>query len=143
MPSAICLSTLHAPSPPEPVALTTQPPSDDAAARPPSINDPTPEVILKLNTCGHEFHAECLVSWVVLRKTSCPICRSIYITKEQMTQYDEEAEIASESLAAADAEMANTNAVPVRNWRYFLYGNRLWGQQPVVVGAPAYNMART
>jgi len=138
---AICLSTIHAPSPPEPARIAATQPSDEAATRPPSINDVSPEAILKLNVCGHEFHAECLVSWVVLRKTSCPICRAVYITKEEMMQYDEEASLAMTpttdttattavpgALAgtqdpAALTVAATTNSAPTNNWNTFWRGD--------------------
>ncbi|KAF2268855.1 hypothetical protein CC78DRAFT_575839 [Lojkania enalia] len=83
---AICLSTLHAPSHPEPAkvvettgtakVLERLPPS-----RTPSISEQSiaeKEGISKLEVCGHEFHAECLISWFLVRKYSCPICRAVY-----------------------------------------------------------------
>jgi hypothetical protein len=83
--SAICLSTLHAPSPPEPAILSTATPASTETA---GINETAPptrpcsisevEEILRLNVCSHEFHAECLTSWFVFGKFSCPICREVY-----------------------------------------------------------------
>jgi len=133
---AICLGALHAPSPPEPAKIAGSNTQDAAATRPPSLYDASPEAILKLNVCGHEFHAECLVSWVVLRKTSCPICRAVYITKEEMTQYDEEAELASAAEVAASAAPNAPNAAGMRisNWRYFWAGNSIWDRQPARAG---------
>ncbi|KAF2029906.1 hypothetical protein EK21DRAFT_66735 [Setomelanomma holmii] len=95
---AICLSTLHAPSPPEPALITSQATVDDAAVPVPSTSTPDANTsILKLQVCSHEFHSECLVSWFVLRKTSCPICRAAYISKEEMKAYeDEEAALTAE-----------------------------------------------
>lgn len=138
--SAICLSTLHAPSPPEPalIASTSVSQPDEAAIRPPSIKDATvtdttitapsaPEQILKLRVCGHEFHAECLVSWVVLRKTTCPICRATYISKEEMQQLDEEAAIGTTPTTIEPMPVVETPAAPpVSNWRYFWRGGSAW-----------------
>jgi hypothetical protein len=150
---AICLSTLHAPPPPEPAKLSPETPITDAAALPASLpqstststalpsSDPadstttattatTPdsETILKLLVCGHEFHADCLVSWFVLRKTSCPICRSVYMSKEALEQHDEEERIALGEHASPAALEAGTvvqvqTPVPISNWRYFLHGS--------------------
>lgn len=113
----------------------------EAATRPPSINNSTPEPILKLNTCGHEFHAECLISWFVLRKTSCPICRSVYISKEEMGKYDEEAELemvemnaegnptaASQVTPEVNATNGGSNGRRISNWRYFLEGENVFGR---------------
>jgi hypothetical protein len=123
--SAICLSTLHAPSPPEPVALTTTNDTLPEAAVKPSIDSAIPELeaILKLQVCGHEFHAECLVSWFVLRKTSCPICRAIYYSKEAMEEL-EEAVAPQEVL-----EVASPPPPPVSNWRYFIHGRDVFRSQ--------------
>jgi hypothetical protein len=146
-PSAICLSTLHAPSPPEPALLTSQPTVDDAALPiPPPTTDPTaPDTtILKLQICAHEFHSECLVSWFVLRKTTCPICRAAYISKEDMKAYeDEEAAVGVEQMGvvepgppvmvgghvigAVPAGRVDANGVPFSNWRYFWSGEGVWG----------------
>lgn len=104
--SAICLSTLHAPSPPRLAKLSDVPFTEateatDEGSNSPPINDPAvhePDAILKLHLCGHEFHAECLVSWFVLRKTSCPICRAVYYSKETMQLHDEEAQLSEPQL---------------------------------------------
>lgn len=37
-----------------------------------------PSQILRLRTCRHEFHEECLLGWFLMRKYSCPICRAVY-----------------------------------------------------------------
>jgi hypothetical protein len=137
-PSAICLSTLHAPAPPEPAKLSPETPITDEAALPSSSTletTPTQEAdkILKLRVCGHEFHAECLVSWFVLRKTSCPICRSSYMSKEAMEEYDEEERIAlgqpanptTVATAAVIPTQPPTLAPVVSNWRYFLHGQNV------------------
>ncbi|KAH8726454.1 hypothetical protein GQ44DRAFT_705653 [Phaeosphaeriaceae sp. PMI808] len=138
---AICLSTLHAPSPPEPVLLPTQPPPSEPEPEPNPTPTPThppaptsSEPILKLHVCGHEFHAECLVSWFVLRKISCPICRALYISKEDMQIYeDEEAAVAAEQLQAMTVEepvaAGNGNGVRVSNWRYFWAGEAVSARQ--------------
>jgi hypothetical protein len=92
--SAICLSTLHAPSPPEPVKLSAV---DAETVAPPTLSSISTfslsenEEILRLQKCGHEFHAECLISWFVLAKWSCPICRALYYTPG-VEQYREEQE---------------------------------------------------
>ncbi|KAF2821829.1 hypothetical protein CC86DRAFT_101120 [Ophiobolus disseminans] len=132
---AICLSTLHAPSPPEPALIQSQPTIDEAALRPqtpsPTSTNPdpsAPEAILKLQACGHEFHSECLVSWFVLRKTTCPICRAPYISKEDMKLYeDEEAAIGAAEAAPVvepppTGARTDANGVPISNWRYFWRG---------------------
>ena len=155
--SAICLSTLHAPAPPEPAKLSPETPITHAAALPaslpqstdpsttPSSSDPadqtpttTPdsETILKLLVCSHEFHADCLVSWFVLRKTSCPICRSMYMSKEALDQHDEEERIAlggDVTPAALEAGTANQTPapLPMSNWQYFLHGSGIRRQQAV------------
>jgi hypothetical protein len=144
---AICLSTLHAPAPPEPAKLSPETPITDDAALPASLpqsdsTDPTAttttsapesETILKLQVCGHEFHADCLTSWFVLRKTSCPICRSVYMSKEAMQQHDEEERIAlGGNVTPAVLETGNANQLtpePVSNWRYFLHGSHIRRQQ--------------
>ncbi|KAF1840239.1 uncharacterized protein K460DRAFT_296160 [Cucurbitaria berberidis CBS 394.84] len=117
---AICLSTLHAPSLPEPAKLSE-------AAIPATVEDFTPaepEAILKLHVCGHEFHAECLVSWFVLRKTSCPICRAEYYSKEAMQLLDQEAQSATAQTAQDTAP-----APVVSNWRFFIHGNNVFRNQ--------------
>ncbi|KAF5848172.1 hypothetical protein GGP41_005561 [Bipolaris sorokiniana] len=148
---AICLSVLYPPSPPEPAKLSPKTPNADipapssdqpqstspttATATPPtSTPQSDSEPILKLTVCSHEFHAECLISWFVLRKTSCPICRSMYMSKEEMDKYEEEEQIAlggtpSTTIATPtpDLEAQQTATQPeatatVRNWQYFLYG---------------------
>lgn len=122
---AICLSTLHAPSPPEPAKLSAESITDEAT-KPPSAKDVTlaePEQILKLQVCGHEFHAECLVSWVVLRKTSCPICRAVYLSKEEMQSLDDEAQLAE---TPTPAVVEAQTAAPISNWRYFLHGHNVF-----------------
>lgn len=85
MHSAICLSPLHAPSPPEPAKLATGTAEVGEPSIAPSIlekGEGANEEILKLNVCGHEFHAECLISWFIRWKYSCPICRAVYYGKK-------------------------------------------------------------
>lgn len=50
------------------------------------------EQILQLDVCSHMFHAECLVSWVVIGKISCPICRAVYFGKTKEDRKVEERE---------------------------------------------------
>ena len=86
--SAICLSTLHYPSPIKPAKLPLLSPTNTNSTAydksiseselSNSIEEKESKEILKLNACAHEFHAECLVSWFVIQKYSCPICRSVY-----------------------------------------------------------------
>ncbi|KAF2878062.1 hypothetical protein BDV95DRAFT_556606 [Massariosphaeria phaeospora] len=93
---AICLSTLHAPSPPEPAKLVNEAIAADGAddaVKAGSMSNASlseQEVILRLKVCGHEFHAECLTSWFSIRKHSCPICRAIYYTKTEEVVPDEQ-----------------------------------------------------
>jgi hypothetical protein len=143
--SAICLSTLHAPSPPEPALLASTSTVDEAAIRPPTATPDSntttdtpadPEAILKLQVCGHEFHSECLVSWFVLRKTTCPICRAAYMSKEDMKAYeDEDAAVAAEANTAATPEVlaaggarTDANGVRISNWQYFWGGESVWNR---------------
>lgn len=75
---AICLSALYAPSPPEPIKVAGGPtPSKSPSVSGLSLNGEKEE-ILRLNACGHEYHMECLLSWFMVRKYSCPICRAVY-----------------------------------------------------------------
>lgn len=39
--------------------------------------------ILRLNTCGHAFHAKCLASWFLIHRYDCPICRAVYYVKSR------------------------------------------------------------
>lgn len=119
--SAICLSTLLAPSPPEPAKLSNEDGVDEAAITPPKATEQ--EEIMKLRECGHEFHAECLISWVVLHKKSCPICRTVYYHDETEKPTDVEAQAttpAHEQLAVV--EPVTAAEPPVSNWRYFWTG---------------------
>lgn len=84
---AICLSTLHAPSPPEPAKLSATDTSTFSSISALSLSEH--EEILRLKVCNHEFHAECLISWFVLAKWSCPICRALYY-KPGLERYSEE-----------------------------------------------------
>jgi hypothetical protein len=139
--SAICLSTLHAPSPPEPALLqpasTSETTTDEAATPLPVSSEPEP--ILALHTCSHAFHAECLVSWFVLRKTTCPICRTAYISNEDMQAYEAEEAGEVEQMTVVDAPVAGSNnattsdqvggASRVSNWRYFWAGESVRGRE--------------
>ncbi|KAH7356329.1 hypothetical protein BKA66DRAFT_249571 [Pyrenochaeta sp. MPI-SDFR-AT-0127] len=125
---AICLSTLHGPSPPEPAKLSNESIVDEAATSL-STNEFTmsePEAILKLHVCGHEFHAECLVSWFVLRKTSCPICRAVYYSKEAMQIHDDENHVGAHTPTTMEAQAPATR---ISNWRYFIHGHSVFRSQ--------------
>lgn len=119
--SAICLSTLLAPSPPEPAKLSNENDVDEAAITPPKVVKQ--EEILRLKECGHEFHAECLISWVVLHKKSCPICRTVYYHDEPEKPTDVEAQTAAPAQEQMTVvEPATSAQTPVSNWRFFWTG---------------------
>lgn len=106
----------------------------------PSVKDlapSEPEAILKLQVCSHEFHAECLVSWFALRKTSCPICRAVFFSKEAMQSRDDEAQLAEQEAAPPPAPEP---APVVSNWRYFLYGRNVFRNQNPNPPTPATPM---
>jgi hypothetical protein len=118
---AICLSTLLAPSPPEPAKLSNENDVDEAAITPPKAVEQ--EEILRLKDCSHEFHAECLISWVVLHKKSCPICRTVYYHDEPEKPTNVEARSAvpaQEQMTVV--EPAISAQPPVSNWRFFWTG---------------------
>ena len=81
---------------------TSQPTIDEAAQRPQTTtattattttNHPLPyraRAHPQTASLRQKFHSECLVSWIVLRKTTCPICRTAYIFKEDMKVYKAE-----------------------------------------------------
>ncbi|KAF1931798.1 RING/U-box [Didymella exigua CBS 183.55] len=118
---AICLSTLLAPSPPEPAKLSNEIGVDEAVITPPKTIEQ--EEIMRLNECGHEFHAECLISWVVLHKKSCPICRTIYYHDEPGNPTDVEAQAAAPAQEQMTVVESVAPAQPsVSNWRYFWAG---------------------
>ncbi|CAI6335347.1 unnamed protein product [Periconia digitata] len=94
---AICLSALSSttlPIPPPPAAVLPRPsssppppsiplPTSPSASAPetPAIQppqDPSSTAILRLKICHHEFHDACLLSWCVLGKVSCPVCRAVF-----------------------------------------------------------------
>ena len=124
--SAICLSSLRAPSPPEPAQLHDEKDTvvDDAAIAPPTSELEEQEVF-RLKDCGHEFHAECLVSWTVLRKKNCPICRTVYYHEEPEKPTDIEAQ-ATDVAQSGPVAAAAITAAPVQsnalNWHYFWHG---------------------
>ncbi|UPX09727.1 uncharacterized protein EKO05_0000410 [Ascochyta rabiei] len=124
--SAICLSTLHAPSPPEPAKVSNgNGLVDEAKVETPKLVAEREE-ILRLKECGHEFHAECLVSWVVLHKKSCPICRTVYYHDEPEKPTDIEAQTqASVREQPATIEPVSSTQPPVSNWHYFWTGRNL------------------
>jgi hypothetical protein len=101
---------------------------------------PGSEPILALHTCSHAFHAECLVSWFVLRKTTCPICRTAYISTEDMQAYEEEeagivaGEMEQMAVVEPGNEVAPGNAAAVdgtrvSNWRYFWAGESVMARE--------------
>ncbi|ORY15984.1 hypothetical protein BCR34DRAFT_144302 [Clohesyomyces aquaticus] len=111
---AICLSTLHVPSPPEPaivaaqVAAMASRPTTPLKAK--SLSDfslSEQEKILRLNVCGHEFHAECLLSWLLVRRYTCPVCRAVYYDKEaeaeKTEQDDQDLESQRQLVESSDA----------------------------------------
>ncbi|KAJ4992219.1 hypothetical protein SVAN01_02238 [Stagonosporopsis vannaccii] len=116
---AICLSSLRAPSPPEPAKLNNENGVIEEAAIAPAKSDFEQEEILRLKECGHEFHAECLISWVVLHKTSCPICRTVFY-EEPEKPADVEAQTTSAD--TVPAEPVTPPQPPVTNWHYFWTG---------------------
>ncbi|KAF3033369.1 hypothetical protein E8E12_003090 [Didymella heteroderae] len=118
---AICLSSLLVPSPPEPAKLSNENGVDEAAITPPKTVEQ--EEIMRLKGCGHEFHAECLISWVVLHKKSCPICRTVYYHDEPEKPADVEAQVAAPAQEQLTVVEPVTPAQPpVSNWRYFWTG---------------------
>lgn len=121
--SAICLSTLYAPSPPEPAKLSNENGTIAGAAIALPKSESEQEEILKLKECGHEFHAECLVSWVVLHKKSCPICRTVYYHDEPEKPTDLEAQTANVTPEPAITEPVTPVRPPVSNWYYFWTGH--------------------
>lgn len=36
-------------------------------------------IVKEIKKCGHRFHAPCILPWIVNRKNSCPLCRSIVV----------------------------------------------------------------
>ncbi|KAJ8115621.1 hypothetical protein OPT61_g2774 [Boeremia exigua] len=119
---AICLSSLRVPSPPEPAKLSNEGGVIDKATIAPAKSEFEQEEILRLRGCGHEFHAECLISWAVLHKKSCPICRFVYYNEESEKQEDVEAQTTSADAAPAEPAPAEQVAPPVTNWHYFWTG---------------------
>ena len=119
--SAICLSTLLAPSPPEPAKLSNENEVDEGVVTPPKAVEQ--EEVMRLIECGHEFHAECLISWVVLHKKSCPVCRTVYYhdEPEKLTDIEAQAEVPAQEQMAV-MEPVIPAQPPVSNWRYFWTG---------------------
>ncbi|KAF2115396.1 hypothetical protein BDV96DRAFT_77306 [Lophiotrema nucula] len=109
---AICLSTLHAPTQPEPAKLMDEavvkegsgqylPPGKAASVSESSLTEK--EDILKLNVCTHEFHAECLTSWFLMRRYTCPICRAIFFDPEaEVARLEQEVEASENSPTGRD-----------------------------------------
>ncbi|KAF2631537.1 hypothetical protein BU25DRAFT_454977 [Macroventuria anomochaeta] len=119
---AICLSTLRAPSPPEPAKLSNENGVVDEAAIAPPKSVFEQEENLRLKDCGHKFHAECLISWAVLHKNSCPICRTVYYHEEPEKPTDIEAQASSAGQEPAAVESVTPAQPPVSNWHYFWTG---------------------
>jgi hypothetical protein len=85
------LSSLHAPVPPQAAKLESEGRLADNATKEkgPSLSESMlkeQEEIVKLNVCGHIFHMECLMSWYVFGKFSCPVCRAVYYGKPRDTK---------------------------------------------------------
>ncbi|CAG9944498.1 unnamed protein product [Clonostachys rosea f. rosea IK726] len=34
--------------------------------------------VLTINSCGHSFHSKCLISWFLMDRNDCPICRQLF-----------------------------------------------------------------
>ncbi|VUC21900.1 unnamed protein product [Clonostachys rosea] len=34
--------------------------------------------VLTINGCGHSFHSKCLISWFLMDRNDCPICRQLF-----------------------------------------------------------------
>ena len=127
---AICLSTLHAPSPPEPAKLSEKGELSDGAttASVKSLCISNQDEILRLKSCAHEFHAECLVSWFVVRKTSCPICRAVY--NEDVEKNMDELAQTPPPAVQEEARPPPPTVQPVSNWYFFWTGrDRVESQQ--------------
>lgn len=73
--SPICLCPLHPPAQTKPVLFTTRisPGIETAVLR--ALSNAREGRMLKLNICGHEFHAQCLTSWFLRCRVDCPMCR--------------------------------------------------------------------
>ena len=39
------------------------------------------EDVLSLRVCGHSFHAGCLVSWFLIGRFDCPLCKAKYFDR--------------------------------------------------------------
>jgi len=116
---AICLSTLHAPAAPEPAKLSFENGVADEATRSPASSDVEEEEVFKLKECGHEFHSYCLVSWTMLRKTSCPVCRTVFYYEEPEKTTDPEAQTSSIERRPPAVEPPATSVPPsATNWHY-------------------------
>ncbi|PVH95640.1 hypothetical protein DM02DRAFT_632708 [Periconia macrospinosa] len=120
------LSTPSIPSPPAPAKLAALPlPSTDFSSNEPPKTSPTAtaisspidkqkdvdddeeqeeEPILRLKKCNHEFHDSCLLSWCVLGKVSCPVCRAVFFGPEPEEKGEGEGGEEEEEGAAAGEE---------------------------------------
>ena len=113
------MSTLHAPAAPEPAKLSFENGVADEATRLPASSDVEEEEVFKLKECGHEFHSYCLVSWTMLRKTSCPVCRTVFYYEEPEKTTDPEVQTSSIERRPPAVEPPTTSAPPsVTNWHY-------------------------
>ena len=95
----ICLSGLiqpdsSLPNPPEssplstitPVSPTVKPNMQGKEVIPWSGRDIDREAeqdILTLHVCLHTFHAACIVSWFLLRRYDCPLCKAHYLDQNR------------------------------------------------------------
>lgn len=118
--SAICLSTLHAPAVPEPAKLSFENLVADEATRLPASSDTGEREVFKLRKCGHEFHSYCLVSWTMLRKTSCPVCRTVFCYEESEKASDHEAQTSSTEHSPPAVEPPATSASSSVTDRHYL-----------------------
>lgn len=122
--SAICLSSLRAPSPPEPAKLSGEKGVIDEATIAPMKSELAPEEVFRLRECGHEFHSDCLISWTMLHKKSCPICRTVYYHEEPEKGTDIEEQMPSVNQSSTTTEQPTPpNASSVTNWHYFWTGH--------------------
>lgn len=116
---AICLSTLHALAVPEPAKLSLENGIAGEATRAPAKLDVEEEEVFKLRNCGHGFHSYCLISWAMLCKTSCPVCRTVFYCEEPEKATDPEARTSSIERSPVAVEQPAPSAPPsVTNWYY-------------------------
>ncbi|KAF2743895.1 hypothetical protein M011DRAFT_207452 [Sporormia fimetaria CBS 119925] len=103
----ICLSPLYVSSLPESAKVVKEQSTDAEAAFTLDATVSGPEEILRLKVCRHEFHAECLTSWFVVRKYSCPLCRAVYYEDEASRTANEGQEERTEDSPQQNADANN------------------------------------